>query len=148
MRRTSVSLPRNVAYDPHEKAARYSTKGARNSAAGKLENLKTAWMTQSQRSRYLKTGGILLFVIFLFYALSPSGTYVVKEGRYQQSLSRMFDSLMVLSCESRRRRWSNGRPVVRNNEVLEVQRQVKAPYPICPHDRCRKYWLPNPRLQI
>lgn len=81
MRRTSVSLPtRNVAHDPHEKPGRYSTKGARNSAAGTLENLKTAWMTQSQRSRYLKTGGILLFVVFLFYFLSPTGTYVVKEG--------------------------------------------------------------------
>jgi guanosine-diphosphatase len=31
-------------------------------------------MTQSQRSRYLKTGGILLFVVFLFYYLSPKGT--------------------------------------------------------------------------
>jgi guanosine-diphosphatase len=81
MRRTSVSLPtRNVAHDPHEKAARYSTKGAKNSAAGTVEKIQTAWMTQSQRSRYLKTGGILLFVIFLFYYLSPSGTYVVKEG--------------------------------------------------------------------
>lgn len=80
MRRTSVSLPtRNVAHDPHEKAARYSTKGAKNSAAGTLEKVKTAWMTQSQRSRYLKTGGILLFVLFLFYYLSPGGTYVVKE---------------------------------------------------------------------
>jgi guanosine-diphosphatase len=81
MRRTSVSLPtRNVAHDPHEKAARYNTKGARNSAAGTLENIKTAWMTQSQRSRYLKTGGILLFVIFLFFYLSPSGTHVIKDG--------------------------------------------------------------------
>ncbi|KAG4439832.1 Guanosine-diphosphatase [Cadophora sp. M221] len=75
MRRTSVSLPtRNVAHDPHEKAGRYSTKGASDSAAAKLENIKTAWMTQSQRSRYLKTGGLLLFIVFLFYYLAPSGT--------------------------------------------------------------------------
>ncbi|KAF8866695.1 guanosine-diphosphatase-like protein [Acephala macrosclerotiorum] len=74
MRRTSVSLPtRNVAHDPHEKPARYSTKGASQSAASTLEKIKTAWMTQSQRSRYLKTGGILLFVVFLFYYLSPKG---------------------------------------------------------------------------
>ncbi|KUJ22071.1 guanosine-diphosphatase-like protein [Mollisia scopiformis] len=75
MRRTSVSLPtRNVAHDPHEKPARYSSKGASQSAASTLEKIKTAWMTQSQRSRYLKTGGILLFVVFLFYYLSPKGT--------------------------------------------------------------------------
>jgi len=74
MRRTSVSLPtRNVAHDPHEKPARYSTKGASDSAASTLEKIKTAWMTQSQRSRYLKTGGILLFIVFLFYYLSPNG---------------------------------------------------------------------------
>ncbi|TVY29381.1 putative guanosine-diphosphatase [Lachnellula hyalina] len=74
MRRTSVSLPtRNVAHDPHEKPARYNTKGASNSAVAILEKAKAAYMTQSQRSRYLKTGGILLFIVFLFYYLSPSG---------------------------------------------------------------------------
>jgi guanosine-diphosphatase len=77
MRRTSVSLPtRNVAHDPHEKPNRYTSKGARVRAASTLERVKAAWMTQSQRSRYLKTGGILLFVIFLFYYLSPSGADV------------------------------------------------------------------------
>jgi len=77
MRRTSVSLPtRNTAQDPHEKPNRYSTKGASHRATSTLEKAKAAWMTQSQRSRYLKTGGILLFVIFLFYYLSPSGTDV------------------------------------------------------------------------
>jgi hypothetical protein len=85
MRRTSVSLPtRNVAHDPHEKPARYSTKGASDSAAGILEKAKAAWMTQSQRSRYLKTGGILLFVIFLFYYLSPSGTDVYSGGKQRE----------------------------------------------------------------
>ncbi len=81
MRRSSVSLPtRNVAHDPHEKPARYSNGGASNRAVSTLEKAKDAWMTQSQRSRYLKTGGILLFVIFLFYYLSPKGTNVYNEG--------------------------------------------------------------------
>lgn len=98
MRRTSVSLPpRIVARDPHEKPARYRTKGAKESAAGTLEKIQNAWMTQSQRSRYLKTGGILLFIIFLFSYLSPSGTYVsndiANEGMYDYSLSRALDFL-------------------------------------------------------
>lgn len=81
MRRSSVSLPtRIVAHDPHEKAARYSTRGANSSAIGTLEKRKTAGMTQSQRSRFLKTGGVLLFVIFLFYYLSPNGTDVYTGG--------------------------------------------------------------------
>ncbi|EKD19574.1 uncharacterized protein L3040_002548 [Drepanopeziza brunnea f. sp. 'multigermtubi'] len=76
MRRTSVSLPtRNApAFDPFEKPNRYTTTGANKSAAAKLESIKTAWMTQSQRSRYLKTGGVLVFIVFLIYYLSPSGT--------------------------------------------------------------------------
>jgi len=87
MRRTSVSLPstttstKNIAHDPFEKPARYNSKGAKDSAASTLENIKAGWMTQSQRSRYLKTGGILLFVLFLFYYLSPSGTHVASTGR-------------------------------------------------------------------
>ncbi|KAG9242764.1 guanosine-diphosphatase-like protein [Calycina marina] len=75
MRRTSVSLPtRNNQHDPYEKPARYGNRGARHSAVGTVEKLKAAWMTQSQRSRYLKTGGLLLFVVFLLYYLVPSGT--------------------------------------------------------------------------
>jgi guanosine-diphosphatase len=87
MRRTSVSLPtsttRNAAHDPHEKPARYS-KGAGNSAASTLEKIKDAWMTQSQRSRYMKVGGILLFLVFLFYYVSPSGTDKVGHSMYTQ----------------------------------------------------------------
>ncbi len=64
MRRTSVSL-------------RYhSSKDLSVHRAGILDNLKVAWMTQSQRSRYVKTGGILLFIVFLFFFLAPTGTNV------------------------------------------------------------------------
>lgn len=87
MRRTSVSLPtRNV--DPHEKPARYTShKGSSVHHAGTLDNLKAAWMTQSQRSRYVKTGGILLFIVFLFFYLSPSGTNVHIGGTFFSSMA-------------------------------------------------------------
>lgn len=81
MRRTSVSLPtKAVAHDPHEKSARYNSYRSPSGITGILENLKTAWMGQSQRSRYVKTGGILLFVVFLFYYLAPHGTDVYDLG--------------------------------------------------------------------
>jgi hypothetical protein len=81
MRRTSVSLPTRNA-DPHEKPARYSLhRGSSVQRAGTLENIKAAWMTQSQRSRYVKTGGILLFILFLFYYLAPRGSNVHFGGR-------------------------------------------------------------------
>lgn len=82
MRRTSVSLPttRNVAYDTHEKPARYNPRLASHRNNSIFGRIRTAWMTQSQRSRYFKTGGILLFVVFLFYFFSSRGGDVYNEG--------------------------------------------------------------------
>jgi guanosine-diphosphatase len=82
MRRTSVSLPTRNG-DPHEKPARYnSNKDLSVHRAGILDSLKAAWMTQSQRSRYVKTGGILLFIAFLFYFLAPTGTNIHIVGMF------------------------------------------------------------------
>ncbi|OBT56224.1 hypothetical protein VE04_02683 [Pseudogymnoascus sp. 24MN13] len=77
MRRISVSLPtRNSQRDPHEKLARYGTPPGASTLKTKIDSVKTAWMTQSQRSRYMKTGSILLFIVFLFYYLAPKGVHV------------------------------------------------------------------------
>src|SRR5207248_791816 len=37
-----------------------------------VANLKNAWMTQSQRSRYIKAGGIIAFVLVIFFLLAPA----------------------------------------------------------------------------
>ena len=37
-----------------------------------MDTLKEAWMAQSQRSRLLKTGGIIAFIVFLLFLFSPS----------------------------------------------------------------------------
>lgn len=69
MRRTSVSLPtKQVAYDPHEKQARYGRK-----KPFILDSLQAAWMRQGQRTRWLKATAILAFVFILFYYISPTG---------------------------------------------------------------------------
>jgi len=39
-------------------------------------------MSQSQRTRYIKTGAIIFFVFFLFYYFSPSGVEIYNEGMY------------------------------------------------------------------
>ncbi|MCJ1381239.1 Guanosine-diphosphatase [Xylographa soralifera] len=73
-RRRSVTLPtRNGQHDPYEKAQRHTSNGSANGPAGAVEALKTAWMTQSQRARFLRTGGLIAFFIFLFFLLSPNG---------------------------------------------------------------------------
>ncbi len=76
MRPTSKSPPTtNRQSDPHEKLARYGNPQGASTLKNKIEKAKTAWMGQSARSRYLKTGGILLFIVFLFYYLAPKSEH-------------------------------------------------------------------------
>ncbi|SZF02463.1 unnamed protein product [Blumeria hordei] len=75
MRRISVSQnSKEVERDPHEKLARYQTSGNSAAATGARERARIVWMPQTQRSRYVRTGGILLFVVFLFYYFLPHRT--------------------------------------------------------------------------
>ncbi|KAI1473592.1 guanosine-diphosphatase [Daldinia eschscholtzii] len=76
MRRTSVSLPtKQVGHDPHEKPARYNS-GHRE--PGIVEKLQAATMNQAQKTRWLKTTAIVVFLVFLFYYISPRGVEVYK----------------------------------------------------------------------
>lgn len=80
MRRTSVSLPtKHVRHDPHEKPARYDS-GHRE--PGIVEKLQGATMNQAQKSRWLKTGAIVVFLVFLFYYLSPKGVDIYQGGTF------------------------------------------------------------------
>lgn len=77
MRRTSVSLPtKHIAHDPHEKPDRYET----NRSGSLLVKMQSAWASQSQRARYIKTGAIILVVFVLFYCFSPSGVDLYHAG--------------------------------------------------------------------
>lgn len=78
MRRTSVSLPtKQVHRDPYEKPNRYGL----GQNAGILEKLQASWMNQSQKARWLKTTSIVVFLVFLFYFLSPNGATVYSGGK-------------------------------------------------------------------
>jgi guanosine-diphosphatase len=75
MRRTSVSLP--TKHIAHEKPDRYEN----NREESLIMKMQSAWVSQSQRARYIKTGAILFLVSLLFYCLSPSGVDIYNEGR-------------------------------------------------------------------
>ena len=76
MRPISVSpLTRQAKQDRYEKLARYANPHGAPSLKQRVEKAKTAWMGQSARSRYVKTGGILLFIVFLFYYLAPKSEH-------------------------------------------------------------------------
>ncbi|PSN65940.1 guanosine-diphosphatase [Corynespora cassiicola Philippines] len=66
-RRTSVSLPRNndPSRDPFEKADRHERNPSRSM------DFKGSAMNQGQRVRYLKTGGIIAFILLILYFIAP-----------------------------------------------------------------------------
>ncbi|KAJ9658523.1 Guanosine-diphosphatase [Coniosporium apollinis] len=72
-RRTSVSLPAHTkASDPFEKPDRH-THSCTDSIgpSGLMKDIQTVWMNQGQRARYLKTGGIIAFLILVIFYLAP-----------------------------------------------------------------------------
>ncbi|KAI9837250.1 MAG: Guanosine-diphosphatase [Sarea resinae] len=72
-RKQSASLPtRSNAADPFEKPDRHIGEGHANGSADFMSNVKSAWMAQSQRSRYFKTGGVIGLLVLLFFFLAPS----------------------------------------------------------------------------
>ncbi|KAF2202774.1 hypothetical protein GQ43DRAFT_368319 [Delitschia confertaspora ATCC 74209] len=71
-RRTSVSLPNHsthIPHDPYEKLDRHSRKPSSNSNTFMTDFKGT--MNQGQRMRYLKTGGIVAFIILVLFYLAP-----------------------------------------------------------------------------
>ncbi|KAI1104900.1 guanosine-diphosphatase [Jackrogersella minutella] len=78
MRRTSVSLPtKQVHHDPHEKPGRYDS-GHRE--LGIVEKLQSGTMNQAQKTRWLKTTAIVVFIVLLFYYFSPKGVDIYNNG--------------------------------------------------------------------
>lgn len=78
-RRTSLSLPlkSNSTFDPFEKADRHANRPSASSsnASSLMNDFKSSagsTMNQGQRTRYLKAGGIIAFILCVFFFLSPS----------------------------------------------------------------------------
>jgi guanosine-diphosphatase len=71
-RSSSVVLPKREPSDSRD--SRDSTlKDKRIEPESMSEKVKNAWMNQGQRSRYLKTAGIIAFVLLVLYYIVPSG---------------------------------------------------------------------------
>ncbi|PGH00092.1 guanosine-diphosphatase [Blastomyces parvus] len=73
-RRRSVSLPAKSIRDPFEKPGRHSGDPHRSFKKFTFRDTFTvAAMTQSQRTRYIKTGGIIAVLLLFLYVLLPGG---------------------------------------------------------------------------
>lgn len=78
-RRRSTSLPIRNNNDPYEKEDRHRSNAWGGSPVGTVEKLKEAWMTQSQRSRYLKSGGLIVFFVLLFFFFTSRDSTGVRD---------------------------------------------------------------------
>lgn len=121
MRRTSVSLPtKHIAHDPHEKPDRYDNG---NRDASLIMKMQSAWASQSQRARYIKTGAIIFVVFFLFYCFSPSGVDIYHGGRLRQEGWEGARFVLLLTAFSRLIRGSGPntvRFVVQRRKMHEI----------------------------
>ncbi|PGH17661.1 hypothetical protein AJ79_01023 [Helicocarpus griseus UAMH5409] len=76
-RRRSISLSPKSTRDPYEKADRHSGDRFRKTGTFSFrDTLTVAPMTQSQRTRFIKTGGIVAVLLLFLYVLVPSSNSV------------------------------------------------------------------------
>ncbi|KAI9796082.1 MAG: Guanosine-diphosphatase [Piccolia ochrophora] len=103
-RRTSVSLPtRNAIDDPYEKADRHTNGSSPNGSVPFTDQIKSVWMTQSQRSRFFKVGGILGVLILLLFYLGPSDRvtkYVEDHGHLGSGQSNSDPAIGSTKCKA------------------------------------------------
>jgi hypothetical protein len=86
-RRVSVTLPRdfdpNRDADPFEKPDRHSRHRSTNSNGFMGDYKNSSIMNQGQRLRYLKTGGVIAFILLILYFVAPRDG--LSKGRHQTS---------------------------------------------------------------
>lgn len=94
-RRTSVSAVGGNSRDPvdrdsFDKPARHYShyRVASNSSPSLMNEYKVTNMTQGQRTRYMKAGGLIAFILFILFFISP-GRYV--SGSFRQCLPLISD---------------------------------------------------------
>lgn len=157
-RRVSVSLPRNnptrpsstSASDPWEKPNRHSRHPSR-STGGFMNDIKSAAMNQGQRTRYIKTGGVIAFILLILYFVAPKDA--IARGRSRASMNRETERNGSLTCICRipleqRGRWPNSIAGCKHIQVHEILLQGQAADSIRPHDRCWFDRFPYSRLQV
>lgn len=146
-RRISVSLPRsepsNNDDDPFEKPDRHSRLRSTS-----MNDYKTAaTMNGGQRARYLKTGGIIAFVLLVLYFIAPRDGLTRASGSWY-SASKKGGMLTSAYRSSFERAGQHGRSRCRASIMHQVLLKGQAAYPICADDRCWQHGLAHPRLQV
>ena len=116
-RRTSVSLPKSQNnIDFHEKPDRHSRTPSANSTTH-MQDLKAAWMNQGQRARYLKTGGILAFVLLLLFYIAPRSTTAPVVGKFPGGDVASDPSVATAKCT---KSYSSSKPLIQYALMIDA----------------------------
>lgn len=79
-----MSLPtQNNIDDPYEKADRHTGGTSHTPSSSFSAKPKSDWMSSAPRPRFFKVGGVIAFLVLLFYFFAPDGksvTNIVKGG--------------------------------------------------------------------
>jgi guanosine-diphosphatase len=102
-RRSSVKLPH---HDPYEKPDRHTTSGSSHSMQ---EKVRAAWMNQSQRSRYVKTGCLIAFLFLVLYYIAPTNSSIPGAGRFPGGDVASDSSVATTRCT---RSYSKDKPLI------------------------------------
>lgn len=81
-RRRSIgsSLPKHSKPDSHTPWDPFEKLDRQPKTSTTLDKLKTGWMNQSRQQRWLKVGGMLTAIVFIYIFLSGSGTRIANIG--------------------------------------------------------------------
>ncbi|KAF4963525.1 hypothetical protein FSARC_8462 [Fusarium sarcochroum] len=108
--RTTTSPPSKLAvFDPHEKPDRYKFKPKRH---GLFARMKESFMTQSQRTRWIKTAAIVFAIVTLFYFISPKGVEVYNEVSHSKGNNGQTPSDSSYGTERCTKSFSKDKPIV------------------------------------
>ena len=118
-RASSVRFPDRDLSDPHEKSDRHTTSGRPQYAESMQEKVQVAWMNRSQRSRYLKTGCLVAFVLFVLYYISPSSNtrYIPGAGKFPGGDVASDPSVATTRCT---RSYSKDKPLVQYALMIDA----------------------------
>ncbi|KAM0561894.1 hypothetical protein ACHAPJ_003065 [Fusarium lateritium] len=108
--RTTTSPPSKLAvFDPHEKPDRYKFKPKRH---GLFARMKESFMSQSQRTRWIKTAAIVFAIVTLFYFISPKGVEVYNEVSHSKDNNGQTPSDSSYGTERCTKSFSKDKPIV------------------------------------
>lgn len=109
-RSSSVVLPKRESLhnddDPHEKPDRHVDHSRAESMS---EKIRSAWMNQGQRARYIKTGCLITFVLLVLYYIVPSSSAVPRVGKFPGGDVASDPSVATEKCT---RSYSKDKPLI------------------------------------